>query len=300
MLSIDRSLTPHARTVPHGGYLTTVLINASTHYFTHSPAARALAQPHAIHSALTFVTRCAVGAATVQVTPLKLGRQYSFVRVVLRQSGHVRIDATITHACIERESGATLHTLGMAAYAAVPDRVGDCSEMPPATGAVAVFRVATGKLKYRFPNEGRLGVGRAGPSVREQWVKLDDGSNAGFGVADLGFLCDTVSPPPAPSPRERLMHGQFIPIPENYAELAKRVYWYPTLSLSLDVKALPPKGGWEWLYCRIECAVIRGGRMDIGVVICDEDSNIVAISRHVAVVVDSARNTVKQALEAKL
>lgn len=92
---------------------------------------------------------------------------------------------------------------------------------------------------------------------------------------------------------------KFIPIPENYPQ-TKRLHWYPTLSLSLDVKALPPKEGWEWLYCRIESSVIRGGRMDIDVVICDEDSNIVAISRHVAVVVDSARNTAKQAPVAKL
>ena len=40
--------------------------------------------------------------------------------------------------------------------------------------------------------------------------------------------------------------------------------------------------------------------MDIDVVICDEDSKIVAISRHVAVVVDSARNTMKQAPVAKI
>jgi hypothetical protein len=83
-----------------------------------------------------------------------------------------------------------------------------------------------------------------------------------------------------------------LPIPENYPQ-TKQLHWYPTLSLTLDIKAVPPPQGWEWLYVRIECGTIRGGRMDIDVVICDESSQIVAISRHVAVVVDAARNRVK-------
>lgn len=182
------------RTVPHGGYLTTVLINVSTHYFIHSSVAKALDQPHAIHSALTFITRCSIGPATIHVTPLKLGRQYSFVRIVLRQNGHVCIDATITHACISRETGATLETRGMGAYPDLPDRVRDCKEMRLSQDPSLVFRVATSKLKYCFPIEGKYGFGRAGmgPSIREQWVALDDGSGKRFGVADLGFLCDMV------------------------------------------------------------------------------------------------------------
>jgi hypothetical protein len=40
--------------------------------------------------------------------------------------------------------------------------------------------------------------------------------------------------------------------------------------------------------------------MDIDVTICDENSQIVAISRHVAVVVDIARNRKKDKAAAKL
>ena len=198
-----RSLTTYpTRAVPHGGYLTTVLINASTHYFTRSNSAKALDQPHAIHSALTFITRCSVGPATIHIAPLKLGRQYSFIRVVLRQSNHICIDATITHACIARETGATLETRGMRAYVAIPDRVRDCREMPSLKDPISIFRVATSKLKYWFPIDGKHGVGRAGmgPSIREQWVTLNDGSGTKFGVSDLGFLSDMVR---LPSTRSR-------------------------------------------------------------------------------------------------
>jgi hypothetical protein len=90
-----------------------------------------------------------------------------------------------------------------------------------------------------------------------------------------------------------------VPIPENYPE-TRSLNWYPTLTLALDIKALPEKEGWEWLFVRVECGTIRGGRMDIDVTICDENSQIVAISRHVAVVVDVARNRAKDKAAAKL
>ena len=87
---------------------------------------------------------------------------------------------------------------------------------------------------------------------------------------------------------------QFLPLPENYPETRRR-HWYPTLSMSVEIKALPPPGGWKWLFVRIEAGVIKNGRFDINVVICNEDKELVAISRHVALVVDGSRNNTKVA-----
>jgi hypothetical protein len=63
------------------------------------------------------------------------------------------------------------------------------------------------------------------------------------------------------------------------------------------MKMLPPPGGWEWLYVRIECCSIRNGRMDIEVVICDEDAQVVAVSKHVALIIDVSRNKIKDKKE---
>ena len=81
-------------------------------------------------------------------------------------------------------------------------------------------------------------------------------------------------------------------MPENYEE-TRMMSWYPTLSLSLEVKAVEPPQGWGWLFCKIECKVIKNGRMDIEVTMCDEDKNLVALSRHVAIVVSAERNSVR-------
>jgi hypothetical protein len=121
--------------------------------------------------------------------PLKLGRQYSFVKVVLRQEGRVCIDAIVTHANIRKETGVTLATRGV--VTAIP-ALAECVEHEKKADPASIFRIAATKLRFWFPKNGRYGVGRLGPSVREQWVKLDDGSGKGFGVNDLGLLCDMV------------------------------------------------------------------------------------------------------------
>jgi hypothetical protein len=125
----------------------------------------------------------------VHVVPLKLGRQYSFVKVVLRQEGRVCIEAIITHANIRNETGVTLVTRGV--VTAIPER-GECAELERRSDLASVFRAVTHKIRFWFPKDGRHGVGKLGPSVREQWVRLDDGSGKGFGVNDLGLLCDMV------------------------------------------------------------------------------------------------------------
>lgn len=210
----------HTTVVPNGGYLTTVILNATTHYFTHHPEARRWNQPHAIHCALTFSTRCSTGPCTVRVTLFKAGRQYSIVRVALLQQGskNVCIDATVTHTNMSLEAGATLPTRGMRMYyggggndcatasgdgasggggaSSVPDRVRDCEVQHD---HAANFRRASKKVEQMFPRGSVFGSRSQQPSIQEQWVALRDGSGAGFGLTGLGFVNDIVrivfSPP---------------------------------------------------------------------------------------------------------
>lgn len=159
----------------------------------------------------------------MRVAPLKTGRQYSFVRVALLQqdSKNVCIDATVTHANMSLEAGVTLPTRGMRMYyggkgaatasdggdsggaSGVPDRVRDCEvQYDPADK----FRVASMNVEKMFPRGSSFGSCGQQPSISEQWVALRDGSGAGFGLTDLGFLCDIVYTAlfPRPPPGLRL------------------------------------------------------------------------------------------------
>jgi hypothetical protein len=178
--------------IPHGGYLTTILLNASSKYLfgltssAHNPRQP---QPDPIHISISFATRCTAGHAQISVAPIKLGRQYSFFRVVLSQRNRRCLEAAVIAADVTAEVGKTLRTQPL--WFSIPNRETECS--PPVGGdhdPTTKWRVAQKKLLYAFPLEisGKPTV----PSVKGQWVKLADGSGNQFRVEDLGFVADMV------------------------------------------------------------------------------------------------------------
>lgn len=75
-------------------------------------------------------------------------------------------------------------------------------------------------------------------------------------------------------------------------------FWYPTVALNLDVKKTLPDEGVDWLFVRVQSKVVRGGRLDLEVVVCDQGMEVVALSNHVTLVLGSERNLAgRQALK---
>ena len=60
--------------------------------------------------------------------------------------------------------------------------------------------------------------------------------------------------------------------------------------MNLEVKKTLPPEGVEWLFVRVRPKQIKNGRMDLEVVILDEQGDIVALSQHVCLILDAARN----------
>ncbi|KAG0636346.1 thioesterase-like superfamily-domain-containing protein [Tuber brumale] len=256
----------------HGGYLTALLIHAGTKHMTTHPKLSKLNQPHPIHSAVTFLSRCTPGPAKLVATVLKTGRQYTFLRVSLYQN-ILRLEANIvfTHMA-EHQRGPTLRTLPPPPPPPHPDGPWDIIGGDPLNNVRPVSK----KLHYRTTPGSHFGSDRkSSPSVREEWVRMADGSK--FSIPSLGYLSD-----------------MFLPLPENYPEVDK-AQWYPTLALSVEVKRAPEGGGWDVLFRRVQSRVIENGRMDMTVDLFDEQGRIVAISHHVAIMVSAERNWRKAA-----
>jgi acyl-CoA thioesterase len=233
---------------------------------TTHPTLSLLSQPHPLHTSITFLSRCTPGGAKLVASTLKTGRQYTFVRVALHQHDVVCLAGTIIFTHLTRlQKGISLRTLPTAP---LPSRDGPWVVL--SDDPLHEVRPVSKKLLYRVHSGTCLGSKKESPSLREQWVKMADGSR--FGISSLGYLSD-----------------MFVPVPENYDETGDS-RWYPTLALSLEVKRVPPEDGWGELFCRIESKVIEDGRMDITVEIFDVEGGIVAISHHVAIIVDAARN----------
>ena len=74
-------------------------------------------------------------------------------------------------------------------------------------------------------------------------------------------------------------------------------FWYPTVTLNIDMKKHLPKEGVEWLYSRIVTKVVRGGRTDLDVTVLDENGEVIALSTQVGLVVSASRNVGSRKLE---
>lgn len=80
----------------------------------------------------------------------------------------------------------------------------------------------------------------------------------------------------------------------------KDIFWYPTLAMNLDIKKSLPTEGVEWLFLRTMARKIHNGRLDLQVMILDEDGDLVALASHVNMVLSASRNLAKRESKEKL
>lgn len=67
-------------------------------------------------------------------------------------------------------------------------------------------------------------------------------------------------------------------------------FWYPNVTINIDLKArLPPEGA-ECLHLRVVTRMLRGSRVDLDVLILDQKGELVSTSTQVALVVAGSRN----------
>ncbi|KAI0010009.1 hypothetical protein F4779DRAFT_617039 [Xylariaceae sp. FL0662B] len=70
----------------------------------------------------------------------------------------------------------------------------------------------------------------------------------------------------------------------------------PTLVMNLEVKKTLPDEGAEWLAVRLTSKQIENGRFDLDISARDMSGELVALSHHVAMIVEMERNTRKSTL----
>ncbi|KAK8046623.1 hypothetical protein PG996_014687 [Apiospora saccharicola] len=286
--------------VPHGGIVTSVLLRCAALHFGTTLAAQA--QPNAITLHAEFLRRTQAGPATLRVRDVKLGRQTSTVHVTLSQpTGHgssndekerEEVVAYITHTNLAAESGPTFET-GWQLEPSPPPPPSDFAALTRGGDDDAhwaewtakpfpEFRKVIQQMRIYLPRGGR----HAADSLCDEWIRFADPAQR-FTDASLGLVSDLW-----PQVIESLVAARQAPVDKKRQPLAK--FWYPTLLLNLDIKKTLPAEGVEWLFVRVRAKQIFNGRQDLEVVILDQQGEIVALSHHVALVLDAKRNTAKR------
>jgi len=144
------------------------------------------------------------------------------------------------------------------------------------------FRKASANIEFYLPRNGQFEK-----SMTDEWLRFTNGEK--FTMESLGYVAD-MFPQVVESYGEKRVTGA-----SKYNGSAK--FWYPTLLLNLEIKKDLPPDGVEWLFVRVQAKEIKNGRMDLEVVILDEEGDLVALSHHVAMILSAARNTAKRGEE---
>lgn len=232
---------------------------------------------------------------------VKLGRQTSIIHVSLSQptskgakppftSAEMREEVVgyITNSNITTENGITLKTDFELLPPPPPVNISKLSQGTDENWALqsampfASFRKASQKVKFHFPRHGQVMR-----SIGDEWVCFTNRDK--FTNEALGYVSD-MFPMPVEQFRDQA-NPYDISTPPDLTTKKPARFWYPTLLLNLDIKKALPEEGVEWLFVRVRTKQIKNGRMDLEVIIMDESGDIVALSHHVTLILDSSRNT---------
>lgn len=238
---------------------------------------------------MEFPRRTEIGLGRFTVREVKLGRQTSTLHITLNQNGHDEVLCYLTQSNLNNSIGPSLTTGWKLHPAPVPVdlaklRTGTDPNWAEQTAMpFAKFRKASTKLRFHFPVQGQVAA-----NITDQWIRFRSGEK--FTNESLGFICDSF-----PQIVDKMSSGsdpyKILNAEEKQQERAPQPsFWYPTVVLNLDIKKALPREGAEWLFTRAMSKQIRDGRLDIEVIIMDEAGDIVALSHHVALVLDASRN----------
>ncbi|PON27702.1 hypothetical protein TGAM01_v203469 [Trichoderma gamsii] len=294
--------------VPNGGYVATIFLRAAREYLTPRN------QPDTIAAHWEFLSRTVSGRAILVVEEVKPGRSMTVIHVSLYQTGLLPqapwissgtangraksekvVVAYLTNRSIAAESGISLNT-GWSLQPKLP-AVKDFSklltnedpEWPPLDLVIQRRVTAVKQLNIYHNREALEKSGKT--SLIDMWVCAKNGES--FKDPALGFLVDITASFVIEVHRPRTENEP----PVAGGELTHKVaFWYPTLVMNLDVKKKLPEEGEKWLLIRCLSKKTFNGRSDIEIIICDRAGDIVALSHHVAMIVNFEKNIANRAV----
>ncbi|RFU29755.1 hypothetical protein B7463_g6565, partial [Scytalidium lignicola] len=224
-----------------------------------------------INSYIQFLYPAAPGPAILVVRELKIGKNYSSVQVELQkqqQDGSAKtcVAAIVTQGNLAAEHGQTISTPPVIPKGELPDRDTECEEFMQPDWILRAFPVAFKMRPFKLKG-GKNGKfnDRKGLHVKETWIKWRD-ENERYDVISLGSLCDT-----------------FLSAPTNFYDHMEdlKQYYYPTLSMSVEIKKDPARA--KWLFMKITSNQIKNGRFDQEVQVVNENGDLIALSKHVCI-----------------
>jgi acyl-coenzyme A thioesterase PaaI-like protein len=259
----------------------------------------AMDQPDTLKIHVQYLNRTMAGQAYLLVEEAKMGRNTSVLHISLHQHGLLEtqpwlepgtrptqgeVVAYVINGNLDREQGITLPTGWSLPYEPAPADLGllraGRDERWQRMHIPLMERVSSvNTLEYYFQRGGHVL-----PSTQDYWICCANGEP--FTNISMGFVADAAA---ALIPEAYRQQDGSQPLREGEIPIHQR-FWYPTLTLAIEVKKKLPDEGEEWLRMRAASKVIHNGRSDMEIVVFDAAGDVVALSHHVCMAVDFAKN----------
>lgn len=278
-------------------------------------------QIHVINLHLEFLRRTQKAEAIFTVKDVKLGARITNLHLTLSQidertnelvdevEGYIMMTDMASEAGLTLETGYQIHPKPLEVSLPALAKGEDKNYIKRGPDVFASFRRAAGQIAMHLIRPERRPADFP-KALIDQWIKFRPEGKEGRLTNDaLGFVVDIfpqIIEQYHNQDIEEAALGDGVSAEQAKAFMQKNksrvTYWYPTLTLNLDVKKLLPEEGVEWLFVRIQAKSIENGRFDLLVHVLDEHGNLIALSHHAALAVDSSRNTTraKKQKDAKL
>ena len=266
-------------------------------------------QHNVINLHLEFMRRTQIGEAIFTVKDVKLGSRISNLHLTLSQidertnklvdevQGYITVSNISSEGGLSLDTGYKVHPEPLTVLLPSLAKNNDKNYIRRGPDLFANFRKAGRHIAMHLIRPSQR-PSHFPKGLIDQWIMFEPhGKKGRFTNDSMGLVVDIfpqiIEQYVNPEMEEALLNQGWSQ--EQADEFKKKTkpnasYWYPTLTLNLDVKKSLPEEGVEWLFVRVQAMKIRNGRFDLLIQVLDDKGDMIALSQHASLAVDSSRN----------
>ncbi|KAI0435608.1 thioesterase family protein [Xylaria telfairii] len=292
-----------------GGSVAAMIHHAAITHFTTDPTLVKQNQPDILSVHIEFLRPCNRCESTITITPLKIGATLCTIQLKLLQKNQIKVIALANSTNFDKQLGPTAPTAWnlLPPPKPIPDFQKVLTKQPekhwlpahlsgeiiPITKQLIILNPRGG-----FPVDGTCD-GWYG--LRKDEGHADDKMDATY----LAMMTDVI-----PSMSDTLLHneglydahafyqkmeawakdhpGSPVEVVNSVDQALEALVYNNTVTLDLEFKRRLPDG-LRWIFTRVATKMLREGRMDLDITICDDKMELICAARQLIVVLEAQR-----------
>ncbi|KAI0199437.1 thioesterase family protein [Astrocystis sublimbata] len=256
-------------TTLHGGSVAAMIHHAAVTHLVSDPALAARNQPDVLSLHIEFLRPCNRCDSIITVANLKLGATSSTIQLQLSQTNQLRVVALANSTNFDKPVGPTQVLPTQPEKHWLPAHVS--GEILNVTSNLIVLNPRGG-----FPVDG----------VCDGWYGYREDAGDQMDAPYLTMMSDLI-----PSMSDTLLQdhpGVPLEVVNTASQALQASVYNNTVMLDIEFKRRLPDG-LRWVFTRVNTKMLREGRMDVDITMCDENMELLCSARQLILVLEAQR-----------